>query len=48
MRRTLLVLLAAVSLVAPPATAADPSPETRLVIVGGGDRPPEALARVVA
>jgi len=48
MRRTLLVLLAAVSLVAPPATAADPSPETRLVIVGGGDRPPEGLARFVA
>ena len=48
MRRTLLVLLAAVSLVAAPATAADPGPETRLVIVGGGDRPPEALARFVA
>lgn len=48
MRRTLLVLLAAVSLVAPPAAAADPLPETRLVIVGGGDRPPEALARFVA
>ena len=48
MRRTLLVLLAAAALAAAPATAADPSPETRLVIVGGGDRPPEALARFVA
>lgn len=48
MRSTLLVLLAAVSLVPAPATAADPGPETRLVIVGGGDRPKEALARFVA
>ena len=48
MRRTLLVLLAAAALACSPATAADPSPETRLVIVGGGDRPPEALARFVA
>lgn len=48
MRRTLLVLLAAAALAAAPATAADPSPETRLVIVGGGDRPKEALARFVA
>ena len=48
MRCTLLVLLAAVSLGAAPAAAADPGPETRLVIIGGGDRPKEALARFVA
>jgi len=31
-----------------PSTAADAAPGPRLVIVGGGDRPPEAMARFVA
>jgi cyanophycinase len=47
MRSVLVPLLAAASLAAPPAPAADPVGETRLVIIGGGDRPPEALGRFV-
>jgi cyanophycinase len=46
MRRTLLVLLLAGTTPAVP--AADLPAETRLVIIGGGDRPPETLARFVA
>lgn len=49
MNRILLVLLlASAPLVAPAAAPAEPPAPTRLVIVGGGDRPPEALARFVA
>jgi cyanophycinase len=49
MHQTLLVLLLAVAALAAPATpAADLPTETRLVIIGGGDRPPETLARFVA
>ena len=44
----LVLLLAAAPLVAPAAVPAEPPAQTRLVIVGGGDRPPEALARFVA
>jgi cyanophycinase len=47
-RRPLALLLAATPLVAPAAAPAEPPAQTRLVIVGGGHRPPEALARLVA
>ena len=48
MIRRLPTLLLAVSMLPRPAIAAEPpAPETRLVIVGGGDRPPEALSRFV-
>jgi cyanophycinase len=46
MMRTALVLFLAVAATAAP--AADTAAETRLVIIGGGDRPPETLARFVA
>jgi len=46
MRITLALLVSAVSFPAPPAVAAAPL-ETRLVIIGGGERPPLALARFV-
>ncbi len=49
MMRTALVLqLAAAGLAAAPAPAAEPAGETRLVIIGGGERPPEALGRFVS
>jgi len=49
MKRTPLVLLLVVAaLAATPAGPAEPPAQTRLVIIGGGDRPPEALARFVA
>jgi cyanophycinase len=48
LRTVLVVLTAGAVLVAPVAPAADRAAETRLVIIGGGDRPPEALARFVA
>lgn len=41
-------LLAGLALLGPALAAAAPAVETRLVIVGGGERPPEALARFVA
>jgi len=47
-RVPLALLLAVATLVAPPAAPAEVPAETRLVIVGGGDRPPAALARFVA
>jgi cyanophycinase len=46
MKRIALVLLLTAATL--PATPADVASETRLVIIGGGDRPPEALARFVA
>jgi cyanophycinase len=48
MKRTAIVLLLAAAAGATAFLAAETVPETRLVIVGGGDRPPEALARFVA
>ena len=48
MRTPLVLLLAGAALAAPPAPRADPVTDTRLVILGGGARPPEALARFVA
>jgi cyanophycinase len=47
-RISLVLLLAAAALAAPPVAPAGTAAEARLVIVGGGDRPPEALARFVA
>jgi len=47
-RMPLALLLAAAALAATPAPPADLAVETRLVVIGGGDRPPEALARFVA
>lgn len=49
MKRTRLAqLVAAAAVAVAPVATADPGPPTRLVIVGGGDRPPAALARFVA
>jgi cyanophycinase len=47
-RRTFVLLVAGLTLPGAAAVPAAPPTETRLVIMGGGDRPPEALARFVA
>jgi cyanophycinase len=44
----ILALLAVLGAGAAALPGAEPEAETRLVIIGGGDRPPEALARFVA